>query len=353
MKKTAKTADKPDVLEYMRSISNIPKHEPAATTLVEWCNHWLQTRANNIKESTRFSYENVIKNHIKRVFKDMMLSEVTTEDVQLFINSLIIGYQLPEPLKPKTIKNIHGVLHKALNVAVALNYITNNPAKEIVLPHIERKPPNPLTDSQLIKLLDRIKSHEKRDIYIFDLLTGLRESELIGLTVDCFNRDDRTLNVYRQLIYNKRKHQYEFTSLKNSKSRVLTLTQQAYDILSKYCPDDDTFYSNDIIFKNRENEHFTAAALYNSFKKVVKSIGLPKVTFHDLRHTHAVLSLKAGMDIKTLQYNMGHYSAAFTLDVYGHCLNEMQIHGAHQLTDFMTKFEVATSSNDNNQRCYK
>ncbi|MDY3213723.1 MAG: tyrosine-type recombinase/integrase [Ruminococcus sp.] len=71
----------------------------------------------------------------------------------------------------------------------------------------------------------------------------------------------------------------------------------------------------------------------------MKSIGYPKVTFHDLRHTHAVLSLKAGMDIKTLQYNLGHYSAAFTLDVYGHCLNEMQIHGAEQLSNYMKKFE--------------
>ena len=119
MKKTAKTADKPDVLEYMRSISNIPKYEPMKTTLVEWCKYWLQTRAYNIKDSTRSSYENVIKNHIKRVFKDMRLEDVTQEYVQLFVNSLIIGYQIPEPLNSKTIKNIHGVLHKALNVSLS------------------------------------------------------------------------------------------------------------------------------------------------------------------------------------------------------------------------------------------
>ena len=72
----------------MRQISNIPKYEPMKTTLVEWCDYWLQTRANNIKDSTRSSYESVIKNHIKRVFKDIKLEEVTQEDVQLFVNSL-------------------------------------------------------------------------------------------------------------------------------------------------------------------------------------------------------------------------------------------------------------------------
>ena len=78
-----------DVLEYMRSISNIPKYVPMKTTLVEWCVYWLQTRACNIKESTRSSYEHVIKNHIKRVFGTMKLEEVTSDDVQLFINIIV------------------------------------------------------------------------------------------------------------------------------------------------------------------------------------------------------------------------------------------------------------------------
>ena len=345
MKFIVQKEENQDVLEFMRSISDIPQYEPMKTTLVEWCVYWLQTRSNNIKESTRSSYEAVINNHIKRVFKEMRLDEITSEDVQLFINSLIIGYQLPEPLSAKTIRNIHGVLHKALSIAVSLNYIDSNPSKDVVLPHVERKKTNPMTDVQLSKFFERIKRHEKADIFIFDLLTGLRESEIIGLTVDCFNKEERTLNVYRQLTYNDRKGKYEFTSLKNSKSRVLNLTQQAYDILNKYCSDVKT---EDFVFKNRKGEHFTPAALYNSFKKVVRSIGCPRVRFHDLRHTHAVLSLKAGMDIKTLQYNMGHYSAAFTLDVYGHCLNEMQIHAAEQLGNYMKKFDVDTNINGKN-----
>lgn len=342
MKKKAKKEQ--DVLEYMRSISNIPRYEPMKTTLIEWCEYWLSTRANNLKDSTRSSYEYVINNHFKRVFKDMKLEDLTADDVQLFINSLIIGYQIPEPLNAKTIKNIHGVLHKALSVAVTQGCVPFNAAQGTVLPNIERTPPTPLTDAQIIKFFERIKYHEKKDIFIFALLTGLRESEIIGLTVNCFYKEEHTLKVYRQCVYNDRKHIYEFTSLKNSKMRVLSLTQQAYDILNKYCVNQGT---EDFIFKNRNGRHFTPAAIYNSFKKVMRSIGCPNVRFHDLRHTHAVLSLKAGMDIKTLQYNMGHYSAAFTLDVYGHCLDEMRIHGAEQLSNYMNRFEVATSSNDN------
>ncbi len=171
MKKKAKKEQ--DVLEYMRSISNIPRYEPMKTTLIEWCEYWLSTRANNLKDSTRSSYEYVINNHFKRVFKDMKLEDLTADDVQLFINSLIIGYQIPEPLNAKTIKNIHGVLHKALSVAVTQGCVPFNAAQGTVLPNIERTPPTPLTDAQIIKFFERIKYHEKRDIFIFALLTGL------------------------------------------------------------------------------------------------------------------------------------------------------------------------------------
>lgn len=328
-----------DVLEYMRSICNIPQYEPMKTTLVEWCHYWLQNYCNNIKDSTRSSYESVITNHVSRVFKDMKLEDVTTEDVQLFINSLIIGYQLSEPLKPKTIKNIHGVLHKALEVAVKHKCIILNCDEGIVLPAPDKKSPTPLTDTQLRKFYSRIEKHEKRDIFLFALYTGLRESEIIGLTWDCFDPDECTLNVYRQLSYNRHEHKFCFTSLKNSKARILTLTQQAIDILMNQLGKAASNVKDDYIFKNRENKHFTAPAVYNSLKKVMRSIDLPQATFHDLRHTHAVLSLKAGMDIKTLQYNMGHYSAAFTLDVYGHCLDEMRKHGAEKLRDYIDKFK--------------
>jgi integrase len=83
-------------------------------------------------------------------------------------------------------------------VAVTQGCVPFNAAQGTVLPNIERTPPTPLTDAQIIKFFERIKYHEKRDIFIFALLTGLtglRESELIGLTVDCLRmRQDYCCN---------------------------------------------------------------------------------------------------------------------------------------------------------------
>jgi integrase len=90
-----------------------------------------------------------------------------------------------------------------------------------------------------------------------------------------------------------------------------------------------------ILYSAQGKAHiFTAAGLYDSFKKVAVSIGCPETRFHDLRHTYSVMSLEAGMDPKTLQYNLGHYSAAFTLDVYCHFIDEMKRKGAEKLDLF-------------------
>lgn len=327
-----------NVLEYMRNISVIPKYTPTSTTVNEWMQFWMQNCTANIRHSTRSSYEAAINNHINRVLGNIKLEELTTDDIQLFINSLIIGYQIPDSLQAKTIHNIHGVLHKALSVAVARNYILKNPADAVILPKIERELPKPLNDKQLSELLNRIANHPKKNLILFALYTGLRESEIIALTWNCFNADEKTLLVYRQLTKNKKTKKYYFSGVKNSKSRTLTLPDIAVQILLDIQSSLSSYSDDGFIFTNKFNSFYTPAAVYNSFKKIMKSIGYPDTRFHDLRHTYAVLSLKAGVDVKTLQYNMGHYSAAFTLDVYGHCLNEMRVHGAEKLNTYLAKF---------------
>ena len=68
---------------------------------------------------------------------------------------------------------------------------------------------------------------------------------------------------------------------------------------------------------------------------IVASIGCPHVRFHDLRHSYAVASIRAGDDIKTVQGNLGHATAAFTLDVYGHVTKQMKQASADRMENFI------------------
>ena len=75
----------------------------------------------------------------------------------------------------------------------------------------------------------------------------------------------------------------------------------------------------------------THVTVYKNFKKIVCDLGLEKTRFHDLRHSYAVAAIENGDDIKTVQENLGHATAAFTLDVYGHVTAQMRRDSADRM----------------------
>lgn len=82
-------------------------------------------------------------------------------------------------------------------------------------------------------------------------------------------------------------------------------------------------------------QHLTPKPIYDSYKKVVAEIGIPNARFHDLRHSYAVASIRAGDDIKTVQENLGHATAAFTLNVYAHVTDQMKKESADRMQQYI------------------
>ena len=91
-----------------------------------------------------------------------------------------------------------------------------------------------------------------------------------------------------------------------------------------------------LVFTNELGRYTSFRALYDCFKKIVRALDMPGVRIHDLRHTYAVNSLRAGDDIKTVQENLGHATSAFTLDFYGHCTDEMRIASSNRMQNFIS-----------------
>ena len=130
-----KQTSKSSVLERMKQQQPVsPSGLSKDITLGDFADYWLRHIKINVKESTRYSYQSAISNHICRVFESLKISEITSEDVQLFIWSLIDGMDLDDPLSPKSIRNIHGVLHQLMQDAYDMKIIDENPAKHTKLP---------------------------------------------------------------------------------------------------------------------------------------------------------------------------------------------------------------------------
>jgi len=95
----------------------------------------------------------------------------------------------------------------------------------------------------------------------------------------------------------------------------------------------------DLVFTNEIGEPLAAHVIYRSYKKVANDIVMPGARFHDLRHSYAVAALSSGDDVKTVQENLGHHTAAFTLDIYGHVTDRMKRDSADRMDAFIKSIQ--------------
>ena len=93
--------------------------------------------------------------------------------------------------------------------------------------------------------------------------------------------------------------------------------------------------NNGLVFTDELGGNLTPETVYKNFKKVAVEIGCENLHFHSLRHSYAVAALQSGDDIKTVQENLGHYTAAFTLDVYGHVTDKMRQDSANRMQQYI------------------
>ena len=319
---------------------------PCKLSVAEWMAVWAQDYLVGIKASTAYLYKRTIELYIEPHLGHIRLDTLNAHTVQHFYNELAKPSK-PEvaPLSAKSIKNIHGVLHKALKQAVLTGYLRTNPSEACILPRIIRKEMRPLEEDQVAVFLREVQGHPHEYLYKIALFTGLREGELLGLMWDCVDFEKGTILINKQLRRSQRKGgTYYFSPPKNNKSRTITpapyvmklLQAQKVQQAEQRLMAGPAWEASGLVFTNEFGRYVSYRAIFDSFKRIVKRIGLPDARIHDLRHTYAVNCIRAGDDIKTVQSNLGHATAAFTLDVYGHFTDDMRSVSAQRMEGFIT-----------------
>ena len=341
-----------EVLEKMQSaaveINNGTYIEPTKLTVAQWIDTWQETYLANVKPRTRVAYASDIRLHIVPALGAVRLDALTTHGIQGFYNSLAKGEKGKKKLSAKTIRTIHGILHHALNQAVANGLIRSNPAAACTLPRIEKKELKPLDEQGISQFLKAIQGNRYETIFCVTLFTGLREGEVLGLTWDCVDFERGILNINKQMQLHQEKgmQAYQLVSPKNGKGRTVAAAPFVIGCLKQYKAQQSQWRlvagkawdsPDNLVFTDELGHHLTKASVYREFKRVAASIGRPDLRFHDLRHSYAVAAIRSGDDIKTVQGNLGHATAAFTLDVYGHVTDQMKLDSAARMEKFIEK----------------
>ena len=312
---------------------------PSKMTIGEWLDIWTAEYLGGVKPRTVDLYKGVVKSRLKPGIGALRLEVLTPHAVQSYYNGLS-----KEGLAPKTVKNIHGILHKALQQAVSNSYIRTNPADSCILPRAVRKELKPMDEDMITAFLKIVKGHQYEELFKVTLFTGMREGEVLGLMWDCVDLTKGTVTIDKQLqMIRGSKGQYQIVPTKNSKGRTISIAPFVVDTLRRVKHQQlenrlrygESWEDSGFVFTNELGYHLSASTVYKSFKKVMQDIGSPETRFHDLRHSYAVASIRSGDDIKTVQENLGHATAAFTLDVYGHVTEKMKKDSAARMEQFI------------------
>ena len=164
-----------------------------------------------------------------------------------------------------------------------------------------------------------------------ELATGLRRGELLGLKWEDIDLDRGNLRVKRQIARIDGEIVEAPLKTKNA-YRTLPLAEDTVDVLQQQ---KKKVGSSPWVFPSPTGGPISPDSVLHMLHRVLKRAGLPRVRFHDLRHTFATMALQNGVDIKTVSSMLGHYDAGFTLRTYTHATRQKQDEAAATMGAFM------------------
>ena len=306
-------------------------------TLGSWLDTWFnEYAANSVKHSTKVSYDGIINKHIKPHLGRMKLTDIRPDNIQKFYNDKLENGRVDGEggLSPKTIKNIHNMLHKALQQALENGLINKNPSDFVSTPKITKKEMRVLSPEEHLKIVEASYGDKFGLIVRLGLETGMRLGELAALQwqdvdfADCslsVNRNLNRLKNYDANIKSKTVIVLGEPKTKNSKRSIPLsdkMLNEFKDVQLKQAEAKQTwaegYKEQGFIFASEFGDCIEPRTFQDAFKRILKDADIKDANFHALRHTFATRALEAGIPAKIVSEILGHSSVNITLDLYSH-----------------------------------
>ena len=270
-----------------------------------------------LRPSTFKTSQGFLKNHIKPQIGSVPLTELTSLDLQRFYKHLLDGGRVdrieakkkPKGLAPKTVRNIHQMIGSAYNLAREQKLVTRNPTQGCALPKVEHKEMKTLTADQLSAFFQEARDSGVYELYYLDLATGLRRGELLGLKWTDVDFDRRVVKVQRAI---SRQNGKVVEAPLKTKNAYCTLPLSA-DAISVLMHQRRKTGSSEWVFPSPSGGPMSPGSVLHMLQRVLKRAGLPRIRFHDLRHSCATLLLHEGYTLQEIQVYLGHATFQTTL----------------------------------------
>jgi len=297
-------------------------------SVAQFLDQWLRDYAiPNTSLKTARDYDGVLQRYVRPMVGNIRLDKLTPSHIQAIQASI-----LEKGLSARTAQLTHRVLSMALKHAVRWGLLSRNVCNAVDPPRIRQKEMRVLDAAGVQRFLESTRQSPYGPIFYLAIYSGMRRGELVGIQWQDIDLRRRTLAINRTvsritnqgLVIGKPKtaHSLRVISLPQSAVTLLAgLRAKKREYLERVGLDwDDSAF----VFCHANGGPMCPDTLGHAFQKALKRAGLPHLRFHDLRHTHATLMLKEGVNPKIVSERLGHASIHITLQIYGHVMPGMQ-----------------------------
>lgn len=295
-------------------------------SVAAYLDDWLDGQRQRLKETTWSSYE-VAVNRIKGGLGASKLKALAPLDIERFYTVLAeTGSRAGKPLSPKSVRNTHVVLRKALADAERLGLVPRNAAAAAKPPAVGSVEHQTWSSDQLVLFFDHVAADRYLAAYVLAATTGMRRGEVLGLRWSDVDLDAGQLAVLQTVTTVSYKPVITTPKTKRSR-RVVYLDDHTVDVLrahhrrqvdERQAAGPTWSDEHDMVFRDELGDVVNPDWFSREFARQVRLSGMPKIRFHDLRHSYATLALNAGVHPKVVSERLGHSTVGITLDLYSH-----------------------------------
>ena len=315
--------------DLMNSLQKGLITNPTEVTLSEWLDtYMLKYKKPYVKPPTYVTYTVKVENHIKPAIGRYKLKTLRQDIIQDFV-----GYLTTKGLAPATVVAIYKLLHNALERAVDAGFIARNVSDRVQLPKVPKPKIKALSKEEQAVFVEKAKETYMGDMYIFDLCTGMRLGELLGLTWEDVDWDNQqwhinwTISKVIDPDNPEDRWHLDFGSPKTEASkRTIPLHQTAIKLLLDVKERQEknkvaagaAYEDNDLVFCTKLGRPQDPINMRRTFYRICDKAELTGFHPHCLRHTFASRGVEEKVDVRVMQRFLGHANIQETVNTYTH-----------------------------------
>jgi integrase len=298
-------------------------------SMEDFLTEWHKAVRPALRPTTWVNYSDYLNAYVFPVIGETAIQDLTPIRLNLLYAHLLESGRVKSRggLAPKTVQNVHRMLHRALRDAVKWDVIARNVAEDASPPRVRRPKPTIWTTEQLGLFVTHIADDRFYALWLLVVTTGFRRGELAGLRrCDIDLEHGRVApNAPRVVVAGRAEESDPKT---RSGERSLALDPTTWSALRAYVGDwtverDQLGQDTELLFVWPNGRPIHPDTITSLFHRHCAAAGLPRIRLHDVRHSYATAALKAGIPPKVISERLGHATAAFTLQTYTHVIPGM------------------------------